>query len=63
MSSSTQISSGLYEMDCDGARGTIHSRSQLDSVRSKIDWLEREIEMMLERGNPDDALVASNEPK
>lgn len=58
-SSATQISSGLYEMDFDGARGIIYSRSQLDLVRSKIGLLEREIEMMLEQGNADDALIAA----
>lgn len=50
-SAPTFISSGLYEMDFDSARGIIGTREQLDDVRGEIGNLERAAEVYAERGD------------
>lgn len=50
-SAPTFISSGLYEMDFDSARGIISTREQLDRVRGEIGNLERAAEIHTERGD------------
>lgn len=50
-SAPTQISSLLYEEDFDEARGIISARQRIDSVRSEIVMLERQITAHSERGD------------
>ncbi len=56
-SASTFISSGLYEMDFDSARGIIHTRQQIDALRGEIGQLERQVEIHLERGEESAAVA------
>lgn len=59
-SSPTMISSSLYGMDFDQARGIISTRDQLDSVRDRAEWLARDVELLREQGG-DEALIKAKE--